>query len=120
MAFRFESLDIWQEAIDYADDLYEITKSFPPEEKFALMDQLKRAAVSISNNIAEGSGSITTKGFALFLSISIKSTLETVNILYFAEKRKYINSNQRLVLYHKAEVLIKKIRAFKNSLPKKP
>ena len=118
MAFRFESLEIWRLAIDYADELYEVSNKFPAEEKFALMNQLKRAAVSISNNIAEGSGSATTKNFMSFLDISIKSTLETVNILYFAQKRNYITEDIRRNLYDKAESLIKQIRAFKKSLIK--
>ncbi|MFH0890480.1 MAG: four helix bundle protein [Candidatus Liptonbacteria bacterium] len=116
MAFRFENLEIWKLAIEYADELYDVASHFPPEEKFALTDQLKRAVVSISNNIAEGSGSATTKNFSSFLDISIKSTLETVNILYFAEKRKYIIESQRQKLYLKAELLIKKIRAFKKTI----
>ena len=116
MAFRFESLNIWKDAIEYANELYEIAKKFPTEEKFALTDQLKRAAVSISNNIAEGSGSTTVKNFCSFLDISIKSTLETVNVLYFAEKRQYITSHERQKLYNNTESLIRKIRAFKNSL----
>ena len=118
MAFRFESLEIWKSAIDYADDLYEIAKKFPQEEKFSLTNQLQRAAVSISNNIAEGSGSATNKNFSSFLDISIKSTLETVNILYFAKKRNYVVEHERQVLYDKAELLIKQIRSFKNTRSK--
>lgn len=117
MAFRFESLEIWKASIDYADELYDVAHNFPKDEKFALADQLRRAGVSISNNIAEGSGSATNKNFSSFLDISIKSTLETVNILYFAFKRKYIDETKMKELYSKAENLIKSIRAFKNSLP---
>ena len=86
------------------------------EEKFALTDQLKRAGVSISNNIAEGSGSATNKNFCSFLDISIKSTLETVNIIHFAVKRKYITEKEGQEFYAKAESLIRKTRAFKNTL----
>jgi four helix bundle protein len=82
-----------------------------------LADQLRRAAVSISNNIAEGSGSATSKNFSSFLDISVKSALETVNILHFAQRRDYVNKEDFDNLYYKAEELIKKIRAFKNSLP---
>jgi len=93
-----------------------VTRSFPNEEKYGLSSQLQRAAVSISNNIAEGSGAVTRKGFSSFLDISVRSTLETVNILYFARKRGYITESARELLYTKAEALIKQIRAFKNSL----
>jgi four helix bundle protein len=114
--FRFESLDIWKLSLDYADKLYDIANLFPTEERFALSDQLRRAAVSISNNIAEGSGSATNKNFSSFLDISIKSTLETVNVLFLACMREYITEKERQSLYSEAEILIKKIRAFKNKL----
>ena len=114
--FRFESLDIWKLSLDYADKLYDVAYLFPSEERFALSDQLRRAAVSISNNIAEGSGSATNKNFSSFLDISIKSSLETVNILFLARKRDYITEKERQFLYNDAEILIKKIRAFKNKL----
>lgn len=117
--FRFESLEIWKLAIEYANKLYEVAKKFPKEELFALGDQLKRAAVSISNNIAEGSGG-TTKEFVNYLNVAIKSTLETVNILYFAQERGFVDKNIREGLYEEAERLIRKIRAFKKTFSDKP
>lgn len=114
--FRFESLDIWKLSLDYADKLYHIARLLPMEERFALSDQSRRAAVSISNNIAESSGSATNKNFSSFLDINIKSTLETVNILFFISQRKYIAEKERQSLYNEAEILIKKIRTFKNKL----
>ena len=114
--FRFESLDIWKLAIEYADKLYNIADSFPQREIYGLGSQLRRAAVSISNNIAEGSGANTNKDFSCFLDISIKSALETVNILFFALLRKYISETKQKELYEEAEKLIRKIRAFKKGL----
>ncbi len=114
--FRFESLDIWKLAIEYADGLYELAKGLPKDERFNLVDQLKRAALSISNNIAEGSGTATKKNFSSFLDISLASAFETVNLLYFAAKREYITEKERLKFYKKAELLVKKIRSFKKFL----
>ena len=113
--FRFEELEIWRLSILYNKTMYTIAEQFPKCETFALADQLRRASVSISNNIAEGSGG-TSKDFSNFLSISVKSALETVNILYIAEAQGYISKNQRILYYQEAEKLIRKIRAFKNSL----
>ena len=93
--FRFESLEIWKLAIAYGKRLYQVANSFPKIESYALADQLRRAAVSISNNIAEGSGAVTTKDFANFLNMSVKSTLETVNILYFAREQGYAISHKQ-------------------------
>ena len=114
--FRFEKLEIWQLAVDYGNTIYGITEKFPRREVFGLTSQLRRAAVSISSNIAEGSGGTTKKDFANYLNIAIKSTLETVSQLLFAEKRGYISSKIRKDLYERAELLIRKIYAFKRSL----
>jgi len=113
--FRFENLEIWEIAISYAKDCYFLANSFPAKEKYALSDQLRRAAVSISNNIAEGSAFGTQK-FKCFLDISIGSTLETVNILAFAEELRYIVREKKNELYEEAEKLIRKIRSFKSRL----
>jgi four helix bundle protein len=53
--FKFEKLDVWQKAVEYAELIYKLTQTFPVEEKFGLMSQLRRSAVSVSSNIAEGS-----------------------------------------------------------------
>lgn len=55
MSFRFENLEVWKMAREYVGDIYRVTKNFPKEEIFGLTSQLKRAAISIVNNIAEGS-----------------------------------------------------------------
>jgi len=114
--FRFEELEIWKLAIEYGNELYNIADKFPSKELYGLGSQLRRAAVSISNNIAEGSGASTNKDFCFFLDTSIKSTLETVNILYFAQIRKYLTEEKRLKLYEEAEKIIRKIRSFKRTL----
>ncbi|MFA5104836.1 MAG: four helix bundle protein [Candidatus Omnitrophota bacterium] len=114
--FRFEELDIWKLAIDYANEIYNISNKFPDCEKYNLIIQVRKAALSISSNIAEGSGTRTNKNFSSFLDISVGSALETVNLLYFAKTRNYISETVRVDLYNKAEVLIKKIRSFKKRL----
>ena len=106
--FRFESLEIWRLATQYGKELYKLSFTFPKEERFALADQLRRSALSISNNIAEGSGG-TDKEFANFLNVAVKSALETVNILNFAKEQDYISEDIRIRLYDDAEILIKKL-----------
>ena len=114
--FRFEDLEIWRLAIVYADGIYSLAEKLPSGEKYNLTDQLRRASLSISNNIAEGSGTSTSKNFKSFLNISISSILETVNLLHFAARRNYISEKERIDFYQKAETLVRKIRSFKNSL----
>ena len=71
--FRFEKLDVWQKAVNFANDVYEVTRTFPSEERFGLTSQIRRASVSISSNIAEGSGRSSNKDFARFVEIAYSS-----------------------------------------------
>ena len=114
--FRFESLEIWQLAIDYGNKIYDFANTLPKEELFGLASQLKRSAVSISNNIAEGSGGTTRRDFRNFLDISIKSTLEIISMLFLCRKRNFIDEESRIILYNEGEKLIRKINAFKKTL----
>jgi len=67
---NYKELKIWQKSVDLAVHVYEITKSFPKEEIYGLTSQLRRSAISISSNIAEGAGRNTKKDFSNFLGIS--------------------------------------------------
>ena len=114
--FRFQKLEIWKAAILYAKHIYEITEKLPKSEMFGLISQLKRAALSISSNIAEGSGSTTINDFSHYLDISIKSTIETVSQLLFAFEMGYLSEKDIAPLYDEAEILIKRMQSFKKSL----
>ena len=117
--FRFEQLEIWKLSISYAKRIYVVTEKFPKSEVFGITSQLRRAGVSISSNIAEGSGSSTVRDFCNFIDIAIKSTLEIVSQLYLALELQLINKDEFDELYEKAEELIRKMRAFKASLKKR-
>ncbi len=86
----FEQLVAWQKAQGLAVLIYQITKTFPSDERFALMDQMRRAANSVSANIAEGFGRRTSKDKIQFYSIAYGSVLEVKNYLYLAEKLGYM------------------------------
>lgn len=113
--FRFEELEIWKESVAYGKRCYLIAGKFPPYERYSLSDQLRRAGVSISNNIVEGSVG-TSANFRKFLNIAVGSTLETANILNFAHELGYIDLVEKERMYRDSELLIKRIRAFSNSL----
>jgi len=113
--FRFENLEIWKLASNYAKNCYILVNKFLPTEKFSLSDQLRRAAISISNNIVEGSAFGCVK-FRSYLDISIGSALETVNIISFAHNIGYVSRDEKERMYLDAETLIKKIASFKRSL----
>lgn len=114
--FSYEKLEIWQLAINYAKFIYNISKTFPKDELYGLVNQLRRAAVSISANIAEGSGAIGTKDRLNYLDIAVKSALETTSLIQIALELEYIDNKTRNLLYEEAEKIIRKIRSFKKSI----
>ena len=116
--FKFEELDIWKESINYASRIYKITESFPAEEKFGLVTQLRNAVISISLNIAEGSGRYHNKDFIRFLQIAISSLYEVVSGLFIAKNERYINDNDFKSVYSEAEKIAKMINAFISYLKK--
>jgi four helix bundle protein len=80
--FRFERLDVWQDARQMSRTIYRLARSLPRSEEFALGSQLRRAAVSVSSNIAEGSGRNSDADFAHFLEIAYGSAMECASLLY--------------------------------------
>jgi len=88
---NYKELKVWQKAVDLAVDIYETTQSFPGEEKFGLTSQIRRCAVSIPSNIAEGSGRNTKKDFNNFLGISYGSSCELETQLLIARKTGLLN-----------------------------
>lgn len=113
--FRFEKLNIYQEALILIDTIYLLSKGFPKEEIFGLTNQLRRAAVSVSLNIAEGS-SRTRKDFAHFLDLSKGSCFECVAVLAVCKNQKYISENQYSNLYEQINKIARMISKFQISL----
>ena len=116
MAFRFENLQVWQNALDLADRVDQLTKTFPKDEIYVLTSQIKRAADSVVLNIAEGSTGQTKAVFKMFLGYSLRSAIEVVSCLFLAQRRKYIDDILFKELYNEYEVLVKMITALRNSL----
>jgi four helix bundle protein len=85
-----EKLDVWKKAIDFVIDVYKITEDFPKEEKFGLTSQIRRAAVSIAANIAEGAGRKSTKEFLNFLSIAQGSASEVGTELLISQRLNFL------------------------------
>jgi four helix bundle protein len=89
----FEQLTVWQQSHELAVLVYKQTQNFPKEEQFGITSQLRRAASSVSANIAEGFGRSTTNDKLHFLTIAYGSLLETRNFLYLARRLDYIDEN---------------------------
>ncbi len=114
--FNFEKLDVWQEAIQFADLVYEITASFPDEERFGLTNQMRRAVVSISSNLAEGSSRMSHTDFARFVEIATGSLFEVVSQTKIALRRKMTSQNNYNEIYAAAEKQSKMLSGLRRSL----
>lgn len=82
----FHDLTVWERAIDLTVAVYKLTQKFPKEEAFGLVSQLRRAAVSVASNIAEGRGRLNPAEFRQFLGVALGSTFEIQTQLLVARK----------------------------------
>ena len=116
MAFKFENLKVWEKGVDLSGEIAETIKGFPKDELFVLTSQIKRAADSISLNIAEGSTGQSTREFKKFLGYSLRSAIEVVGCIFLARRRGLFTTEQFDHFYMKLKDLIKGIQALRNSL----
>lgn len=113
--FRFERLLVWQKALDLYDLVDLVADRFPQRFQFSLADQLRRAALSISSNIAEGSGRETEKDAKHFFTVAKASTFEVVSILTVSHRRGLATSPQYRSAYELAEEVSKMLTALKRN-----
>jgi four helix bundle protein len=118
MPFKFEKLLVWQKAVDLAEEVNLATKKFPKRELYSLTSQLKRAADSVSLNIAEGSTGQTNAEFSRFLGISLRSNVEVVGCIFLAKRRGYISEPEFEKLYKMCEEILVMLIALRKSLTK--
>jgi len=114
--FRFQDLQIWEEAINIADKLFDIADNLEQKKLYRFAEQLRGAGMSMSNNIAEGSGSNSKKEFMQYLNIARRSTFENANILILLAKRNFIENNELKNLLNQLDILCRKITNFQKSL----
>jgi len=119
MSYRFEKLNVWIETRLLIKDIYLICNKFPRSELYCLGDQIKRAAISIALNIAEGSDKKSDKDFIRFLRISLGSINEVVTALYIALDLKFINQKDFDILYEKSNKISKMTNGLIRSLNEK-
>lgn len=114
--FRFERMEIWIRAIEFAGQIYRVSTHFPTEERYGLTSQIRRASVSISSNVAEGSSRTSDIDFARFIEIAYGSLMECVSQLYIAKNENWISDDDFHVLYQSAEELGRMLSGFRGTL----
>jgi four helix bundle protein len=118
MAQHFKDLIVWQKAMDLVTDVYRITDTFPKREVYSLTDQIRRAAVSVPSNIAEGQAHFSKAEFVHFLRHSSGSLAELETQLLLAERLQYTDHAQTEVLLRQVIEIGKLLNGLINSLKK--
>lgn len=114
--FRFEKLDAWQLSIAFAQDVYVTTAHFPDHERYGLISQMRRSSVSISSNVAEGSGRASDADFARFLEIAYGSLMELVSQLHIAKHQQYLTHEEFAAIYQSSDRLARVLSGLRTSL----
>lgn len=112
--FSFEKLNVWKESNMLVKCIYEITKEFPDDERFGLVSQLRRASISVSSNLAEGTSRNTNKDKVHFTTISYSSLMEVLNQLIISKELQFLSQEK----YIEIRQHIEKVADMLNSLKK--
>ncbi len=116
MIINFRDLVAWQKGIELAEKIYEISQKFPKEETYGLAAQIRRAAVSIPSNIAEGHGRSSDGDFVRFLSIAVGSLREVETQLVLSQRLHYITPEEVQPLFELCDEVGRLINGLKNKI----
>ena len=112
----YQDLEVWKKSIDWVERIYRVSSSFPPEEKFGLVSQIRRAAVSVPANIAEGAARTGTGEFLQFLSVASGSLAEVETFLILAVRLGYLAEQDRKTLEPESDEISRMLGGLKRSL----
>ena len=116
--YGFEKLIVWQNSRELTRKIYLMTKNFPAEEKFVFTTQMRRSALSISSNIAEGSSRISSRDQAHFYNTAYSSAIELINQLILALDLDFISTEQYKEIRMDIEQITNQINALRKSILK--
>jgi four helix bundle protein len=114
--FRFQDTAIWQRGAEVSDPLFKLADQLESKRLFKFAEQLRAATLSITNNIAEGSGSVSDNDFAHFLNMSRRSIFEVANILLLLGRRKHFEATETRPLLQELHEQSRMILAFRRTL----
>ena len=112
----FKDLEVWKLSISLVEDIYKATSKFPASENYGLIQQIRRAAVSIPSNIAEGQFRNSSKEFRQFLAIALGSSAELETQIIIANKVGYLSMEKCDPLLNNLEIIMKMLRKLSISL----
>ncbi|WP_353778403.1 four helix bundle protein [Winogradskyella sp. 3972H.M.0a.05] len=112
--FSFEKLEVWQESTKLVKQIYNITNSFPQEEKFGLTSQMRRSSISIASNLAEGTSRKTARDKAHFSTIAFSSAMELLNQLIISKELNFVTEESYILLRKKLEKITNMLNALRN------
>ena len=114
--FRFQKLNVWQQARLLKKNIYGLTRTFPSNETYALASQIRRASIFVSSNIAEGAGRNSDADFAHFLEIGYGSLMEVISQLFLALDEGYTNQSKMDAIASEADILASQLVALSKTL----
>lgn len=113
--YSFERLDIWPEIRKLVNEVYKVTKDFPKEEMFGIVNQIRRAVVSVSSNLAEGTSRTSSKDQAHFTQIAYSSLMEVLSQLIISYDLNFINEEQYHGFRDKIEAITPRLSRLRQS-----
>jgi four helix bundle protein len=114
--FRFQDLEIWKESVEIGIILFDIANELEEQKLFRFAEQLRGSGMSMSNNIAEGSGSSSKLEFKNFLNIAKRSTFENANILIILDRKNLVDKATLCSVLDRLDGLCRRITSFQRSL----
>jgi four helix bundle protein len=114
--FRFENMEVWRRAADLSGRLFKLAEKLDERHYFRFGEQLRAATLSITNNIAEGSGSVSDTGFANFLNTARRSLFEVANMLMIFTREKYLAGSETAPIVPELAEQSRMLHAFRQSL----
>jgi len=115
-SFRFQNPDIWEKAVEIGMELFDLADELDKRHLHRFAEQLRAAGLSMSNNIAEGSGSYSKKEFIQFLNVARRSTFENASMILIYHMRQLISGEQKEHLLEELDELCRMISGFVRSL----
>jgi four helix bundle protein len=116
--FNFEKLEVWRKSVDFADFIYRLTQVFPSDERFGITSQMRRASVSISSNIAEGTSRSSKGDYSRFVELAAGSLFEVVSLAHIALRQTYLSEENFQRMHVSAEELSRMLSGLRSYLAK--